>query len=74
MLLLIKKGLLELWQNVLLASFVALIMIFFHVPEKIDNYIEHSQNIEKARKLLNMIQSQDNKNIQIQEIEGGEIV
>lgn len=72
--LLLKKWLLELWQIILLSSFVALIMIFFHVPEKINSYIEHSKNIEKARELLNMIQSQDNSKIQIQEIEGGEVV
>ena len=72
--LLLKKWLLELWQMVLQASFVALIMIFFHVPEKINSYIEHSKNIEKARELLNMIKSQNNKNIQIQEIKGGKVV
>ena len=72
--LLLKKWLNELWQMVLQASFVALIMIFFHVPEKINSYIEHSKNIEKARELLNMIKSQNNKNIQIQEIKGGKVV
>jgi len=63
-----KKHLLELWEIVLKACFIVVLMMFFHIPEKMHNYIEHSKNIEKAREILNMIEKQPKPDIRIKSL------
>lgn len=59
----------EVWLILANASVFALFLIHFHVVENIIDFIDESENIQKAKELLNLLEEQEEAKIYIEGLE-----